>query len=234
MAEKVDVRDMLNQPDEFITFTDKVIKWGQENLKAVIAICAAFVVGVCLVVGISAYLDYRNDQAAQAISQAYAEYVQIVAGQEQKPDLGPAVEGLSKATAEYGATAAGIMGRLALGNLLLEKGDWAKAEELFSELSDEPDLALILKPLAWHSLGKAQEGQKKFREAAQSYATAAQGVGKSLKSVFMYDQARVLAAAGSKDQASSMYRKLIADFPDDPYALRAKAALVAMNLDPAG
>jgi predicted negative regulator of RcsB-dependent stress response len=234
MADKVDVKDMLNQPDEFITFTDKLIKWGQENLKIVIAICVAFIVAVSLVVGINAYLDYRSDQAAQAMSEAYDEYMKIVVGQDKSPDLGPAVEGLSKATGEYGATAAGVMGRMALGHLLLEKGDWTGAEALFSELSDEPDLAEVLKPLAWHGLGKAYEGQKKYDQAAQAYESAYQIAGKSLKSVFMYDQARVLQAKGNKDQASGLYKKLIADFPEDPYALRAKAALVAMDIDPAG
>ena len=233
MAEKVDVKDLLNQPDEFITFTDKLVKWGQENLKAVIAICVGFVVLVCLIVGISSYLDYRDNQAALSISEAYDKYVKIVADQDKNPDLGPAIEGLTKATAEYGATPAGILGRMALGNLLLEKGDWAAAEKSFNEMTEETDLDQTLVPLAWYGLGKALEGQNKFQEAAQAYSTAAQGAGKSLKSVYMYDQARVLAAGGKKDDAASLYHKIANDSPDDPYALRAKAALVAMDRDPA-
>ena len=154
MAEKVDVKDLLNHPDEFITFTDKLVKWGQDNIKTVIAICVGFVVLVCLIVGVSSYLDYRDNQAASAISEAYDKYVQIVAGQDQNPDLGPAIEGLTKATAEYGATSAGVLGRMALGNLFLEKGDWAAAEKSFTEMTEETDLDQTLVPP-----GLARSGQ---------------------------------------------------------------------------
>jgi predicted negative regulator of RcsB-dependent stress response len=233
MADKVDVKQLLDGPDEFITFSDKLVKWGQENLKLVIAGCVAFVLIVCAIVGVRAYIDYRNDEAATTISPAYRSYMEIVAGQAPEDQLPKTVEAMEQAISEYRATSAGIMGSIALGHLFLEKGDWQKAETLFAGLTEESDLTPDLVPLAWHGLGKAREGLKKYAEAAEAYADAARLGGAGLKSLFTYDQARALNLAGNKEQAASLYRRLIKDYPDDPMVGLAKAALVNLDLDPA-
>jgi predicted negative regulator of RcsB-dependent stress response len=232
MADKVDVKDLLDGPDEFITFSDKVVKWSQDNLKIVIAGAVVFVLVICAIVGFSAYIDYRNQQAAEAISPAYRTYMEIVAGQGKEAELPKAQEEMQKAIQDYSATSAGIMGRLALGHLQLEKGEWKKAEALFNELSEESDLAPSLVPLAWHGLGKAREGLKKYSEAADAYVAAAGQGGTALKCLFTFDQARALALGGKKQQAADLYRQLIKDYPDDTYVARAKAALVNLDMDP--
>ena len=232
MAEKVDVKHLLDGPDEFITLSDRIVKWGQENLKLVIAGAVGFVILISAIVGVRAYIDYREDEAAAAIAPAYRSYIEIVAGRATDEQLPKAVEEMDKAIQDYKATHAGIMGRLALGNLFLEKGEWQKAEQHYLELTEESDLAAELVPLAWFGLGKSREGLKKYAEAAEAYDTASRQSGAAFKCLFTFERARVLALDGKKDQAAELYRLVVKDYPEDPTAAKAKAALVALDVDP--
>lgn len=229
---KINRKELLKKPDEFQTFSERAITWVRDNQKKFYISLGGLVAAIALVVGIQTYLDYRVHAASNALSPAFQQYMDAVFGEKTPAKLAEAEKALSSITSEYGATPAGMQGRLALGNLLLEQGKWAESQKIFEELAEEPDLPAEFMPFALHGLGLSLEGQKKYTKAKDAYADAARICGPNEKITYEMAQARVLAAKGDKNAAADIYRQ-IAQNPTDPQnAQIAKESLVALDLDP--
>ncbi len=229
---KVNRRKLLKEPDEFLTFSEQAVQWCQENTRIVIYVVVLAVLAVGFGVGFKAYLDHRAEQAAAAMDQAFDTFAVAVKGKGGKAMTQAALRGLDRVVESYGATPAGIQARLALGALLLEKGKFKQAIPVFQELTQDTDTPQELLPLAWHGLGVALEGAKRYQEAAEAYAAAIAAAGPNLALGFRLDQARVLAAAGKREQAARYYRQVMKDAAGKTLAQVAKASLVDMGLDP--
>ena len=226
---KVDRKKLLNEPDEFITFSDKAVRWIQENLKVVIVGVAVVTVILAGVIGIRAYIDHREFTAADALAPVMTGYAALLSQDADQAQIKAAEDALAKLVTEYGATTAGMQARLALGSLQAEKGKWQKALDTYTALCDEDDLAADFKPLAYWGKGQALEGLKKYGQAAEAYAEAVRMAGPNQALAFKLDRARVLAAAGQKDEAKALYREVLGRKPDPQSAAEATARLVALG-----
>ena len=166
------------------------------------------------------------------MDQAFQTFAVAVEGKGGKAMSQAALKGLKRVVKTYGATPAGVQARLALGALLLEKGKFQQAIPVFQELTQDTDTPLELLPLAWHGLGVALEGAKKYQQAAEAYDAAIAAAGPNLALGFRLDQARVLAAAGQRDKAAALYRRVMREGAGQTPAQVAKASLVDLGLDP--
>ena len=201
MAKKIDRKKLLKEPDEFLTFSDRAVRWARDNLKIVISVATAVAVALAAVVGLNAYLDYHQRSAAAALAPVMVAYQQVVLNKVGDPKMMASLaERLRDGTDDYGTTVAGMQGRLALGDLQLSLGRYKDAIGTFQTLTEEPDLGADLAPLAWRGLGQSQEGAGDYDDAALSYRQAGELAGPNLGRLITLDRARVLAAAGKKDQ----------------------------------
>ena len=226
---KVDRKKLLNEPDEFITFSDKAVRWIQANLKIVLVGVGAVVVILSAVIGTRAYIDHREDTAANSLAPVMSNYGALLSQDADQAQLKQAEEALAQLVAEYGATTAGMQARLALGSLQAEKGKWQKALDTYTALCDEEELPPDFKPLAYRGKGQALEGLKKYGQAAEAYAEAGRMAGPNQAMAFKFDRARVLAADGKKDEAKALYREVLGTKPDPQTVAAATAHLVALG-----
>jgi len=235
---KISRKKLLKEPDEFLTFSERAVEWAQHNYRVIIAVVAAAILVVAGVVGAGAYLDYREQEAARALNQTFADYQAAVEGTADKSELEAADQKLKKVVEDYGSTPAGVQARLALGDLLLEKGRYEEAEPVMAGLAEEKELPAELMALAWHGLGVSREGQKKYAEAGKAYGRAMELAGPTLGLTYTMDQARSLEAAGDKAGAVALYRRIIAKAGEGPAQSQAQttelaqARLVALGEDP--
>jgi tetratricopeptide (TPR) repeat protein len=232
MARKVSRKKLLREPDEFLTFSGKALQWSRENLRAILYAAAGVTACVVAVVAFWAWMEHQEIQAAEAMARSFGEYSQAVEGQAGPEELARARQKLDQVVQEYGSTPAGVQARLALGDMLLEKGSYQEAGELLEGLAGESGVPPEITALAWHGLGVAREGGQQFTQAAQAYAKARELGGPSLSDLYRLDQARALEAAGQKDQAARLYRQVLDEEQDSTRRLKARARLVALGLEP--
>lgn len=230
---KIDRKKLLKKPDEFLTFSEKAVAWAKENSKLLVGIAGGLAIAAALWVGLSTYLEHRQDQAANALAVSFENYAKAVEGKADQGQVKAARESLAKVVDQYGATPAGIQARLALGDLLVEKAQYADAEKILNELCEETDLPPGMLPLARHGLGLSLEGQKKYKEAAAAYEAAMQEAGPSLRNSYRLDLARVQEAAGDKGAAIKTYKQAVSQPPDPSSLDLVKSRLVALGVDPA-
>ncbi len=230
---KINRKKLIKQPDEFLTFSGKAIAWSKDNSKLLMGIACglAFAVAVWVVTG--TYLEHRQDQAANALAGSFENYAKAVEGKADPAQEKAARESLAKVVDQYGATPAGIQARLALGDLLVEKAKYADAEKILVELSQETEMPVGMRPLAWHGLGLSLEGQKKYKEAASAYESAMKEAGPTLRNSYRLDLARVQEAAGDKEAAIKTYSEAVSQPPDPSSLDLVRSRLVVLGVDPA-
>ncbi|MCB2227301.1 MAG: tetratricopeptide repeat protein [Desulfarculaceae bacterium] len=233
---KVDRKKLLKEPDEFQTISDRVIRWSRVNLQKVLWGATVVALAAAAVLGAKAWFDWQERKAAAELAPVMTAYIAAVEGSAGKAALTKLSAELQRVTAEYGSTPAGLQARLALGDLYLSTGEYAKAVETLHSLTQESGLAPELVPLAWHGLGQGLEGQKDYSKAGEAYAKAVSLAGPSLGAMYKLDRARVLAAAGDKKAAAQLYREVLGQAGDTPggapLAERARAALTALGEEP--
>lgn len=228
---KLDRKKLLKEPDEFLTVSDRVVKWGKVNLKLLVVTGSALVLAISLTLGIQTYLNHRANQAGQALAAVFDDFIACLVGQADAAQVEAASKGLSQVVEQYGATEAGMQARLALGELWLRQGQAEKAEKALASLSEEPDLPSTMAPLALAALGRSQEQRSKYAEAAEAYANAAKAAGPQQAAIYRLDRARVLEGVGDKAKAEEIYRDLAQQAKDPLIGQTARQRLAALGLD---
>lgn len=229
---KIDRKKLLKEPDEFLTFSDRAVRWAKAHGRALGLSTGAVVLVLAVVLGIQAYLNYRQAQGAAALAQAFGAYAEAVMGQAEPAQAAQAITALEAVVRQYGATDAGLQASLALGGLHLRQGQYDAAEKVLLALTEEPGLPAELAPLAWRGLAQALEGQKKYLEAAEAYQGAERVAGKRLGDLCQLDRARVLAAAGQTAQAQEILRALAGQSQDLTVSQVARLRLVDLGVAP--
>ncbi|MCB2191210.1 MAG: hypothetical protein KQI62_06565 [Deltaproteobacteria bacterium] len=228
---KVDRKKLLKEPDEFITLSDRVIRWSKENLNKVLwgATVVALIVAAAL--GLKTYFDWREQTAATELAAVMSGYAAAVEGKLDKDQSAKLATDLAKVTDDYGSTPAGMQARLALGDLRLGLSQWDQAQQVFEALTQEGDLGADLAPLAFHGLGQALEGKKKYKDAVQAYEQAIAVAGPNLGQIYKLDQARVLAASGDTQAAARIYKEILSQPAGQAVQERARGALTDMGME---
>jgi len=226
---KDDIRQILKEPDEFITFTDKAVKWARANAKALLIGAAAAVLLIGAGVGLRSYASHRDAQAMDKLGPVMLVYEKYLGGQIDGPALQTMREALGMIADEYSATPAGRQARLALAQTLFNQGEYDQAAQEFAALGQDSSLEAELLPLALHGQAQSQEALGKYDEAQKSYQRAIQAAGPDLAALYALDRARALAAAGDQAGAVALYEKALQGGPDDQSRQTIVAALARLG-----
>ncbi len=219
MAKKrVTRKQLLKQPDEFITTTGRLISWARENTRALVWGAGIFI-GVVLV--ISAYGIFRADRASKAqalLSRAMVKY-QAQAGDDQ------AAKALAAAQADfdillksYARQPAGRLGRIIFGHYCLAAEAYDDAVKNYQvaleEFKKEPSLANVI----MNGLASAHQQKGEYAQAMNYYKQIAAGTDSMLQDAALFNLGSLHAQMGQTAEREEVFGRLLTDFPDSFYA----------------
>lgn len=104
---KVDRKKLLKEPDEFLTLSGQVIRWGKGNLNKVLWSATAVALIVAAVLGFKTYLDWREQKAAAELAGVMTGYAAAVDGKLPQDKTAKLAADLTKVTDQYGSTPPG-------------------------------------------------------------------------------------------------------------------------------
>ncbi len=138
------------------------------------------------------------------------------------------IPGLQTITQDYGSTPAGTLAKLYLADSYYNLKKFADALKEFEDFSPEGQLLTVSRLAgigACHeALGQYKEAAESFEKAATKYATdpsAAENLNNA---------ARNYAAAGEKDQALDLYKKLKKSYPTTTFAREADRYIAKLSV----
>jgi tetratricopeptide (TPR) repeat protein len=213
-------KDLLKEPDQFITFSGKMIAFGQRHRRPLTYAAAAL---VCLLVGFTAvrYWVARSENRAFALLDQYTTQYQV---QREAVDSSPekawqAVrEGFETLIADYGNRVGGKLARIRYGDICYQAGHTDEAIALHERALADFDDAPFYRALILNSLGYAHADKQDWQEATRYLNQVVAMPEAPLRDKALFVLAGIHDAQGRHDDARAAYRKIVDEFADSIYA----------------
>ncbi len=215
MAKKrVTRKKLLKEPDEFITFSAKMIRFAQENRKYL-----QWGGGICVIILLSIsiynYVLFKNEKTAlKMLASAMTGGATIADSLQPDPATRQNFETLVDA---YPKTGAGRIAKLLYADILYKAGDYDRAALIYRQaLADfypEPSFKNVI----LSGLGHAHREMGDTASAIQYFETIAFGSDELLKDEALFQLGHLYEQTGDSAKSTDAFKKIVSDFSDSLY-----------------
>ncbi len=214
--------------DTLIASYMKATSFYEENKKNISIGLTVFV--AVLVVGFF-YMKNRNadnEKAATEVAKVYSfydngQYQIAIDGVRERN-----IVGLKSIVDEYGSTHAGNLGKLYLANAYYNLNKYNEALKEYEDFSADGQMLTVSR---FAGLGACYEVLMKYKEAAENFEKAATKYSNDMNAAEnMNNAARNYAAAGMKDLAVELYKKLKKSYPTTTFAREADRYIAKLSV----
>jgi len=233
-------RKEIKQPDEFITFSARVIEFAQAHTRELIIGVASVLALALLIWAMSAYSNKKEAQASRLLAQAQALLHPI----STEPEAGQAVPAEVQADPEaaakalvllqdvvenYKRTEASEVARIILGQRYYGQGDYDAAIDTYDAFLGKASRKPELTAMAREGLAYAHEAKEDFAQAAICYEELSKSSLTNVQGWAYLGMARCYEKLGEVRKATDAYRTLLADQPQHPKAAEARASIARLT-----
>jgi predicted negative regulator of RcsB-dependent stress response len=232
-------RHQLKQ-NTFAETTVETISWAVENQSKLIAAAIVVAVVAALAIGGWAFVNYRNSQANQELTDAIQKYQAPIraAGEPASPEVLSYTSGAERAKAanadftriadKYSFTRNGRIARYFEGITLHDMGDNASAEKQLRQVADSWDkevgsLAKLALGSIYQDTGKTQQATDLFKGLIDKPTTS---VGKTTA---QFELANLYEANHQPLEARKLYEQMQKDNPTSPIGQMAAQKLQTLR-----
>ncbi|MFC1895210.1 hypothetical protein ACFL0Q_00900 [Thermodesulfobacteriota bacterium] len=213
---KITRKELLKKPDEFITFTSRLVQFAVAYRRQLYA-AGGLAVAIVVVLSGVRYLSARSEKKAQAL---YAQAQSALsAGQEEAGEkaLTEAAQKLEEILNEYRRTSAARLAAVEYAHVCVRRGDLDKAIEWYERSLAKFEKDVLIKSLVKSSLAHAYLGKSDHRNAARLFEDLARSQEDVWKEDAYIQLASLYDALGEVSQGETWWRKLAEEFPDSLY-----------------
>jgi tetratricopeptide (TPR) repeat protein len=218
-SKKISRKKLLNEPDEFISTTGKVIQFLKTHQRQVAQVGAIVLIVTAAVAGGFTYFRWQEgkaltvqDQALQLYQDAYRTSMENPAA-EKKDDFQKALDKFKESLSVYSRGRTGQVSQIFIGHCHYALKEFDQAQAAYSQSLDGPFRNLALNGMAYifEAKGDYQKAlenfEKNMEERNQPYQVEA-----------MLGAARCYEALKQKPKALEIYEKALAQAPKSTMA----------------
>jgi len=214
---KVTRKQLLKEPDEFLTFSAKLFNFVLEHRTQALGALGGVILIVLAVSGFS-YYSHKQASAAEAQLQKSWNQYEAIRNEKGPVEAYQAVGSeFDKLISEHGGRPGGKAARVILANICYNGGDIDKAITLYEASLDNFEDPFYRGQIL-NGLGYAHEAKKDYKKAIEYFEVTASGSSGVLKAEALFNLARLNGALGNSEKSADAYRKVISDYPDSLYA----------------
>jgi tetratricopeptide (TPR) repeat protein len=216
-AAKKTRKELLKEPDEFITFSSRLLGFIATNKNAIGYAVTGVLLAAAAFSGYVWYSGWQESKASALLGQALAKYERLrtetapdKAAQEVGPDFRRIFE-------EYSSRSNANIARVLYANLCYDIGDFKQAAELYQKaLAQFTDDALMRFQLM-RGLGYAYEGLKDDAKAVSYFEQALSAGEKSLQDDVLFHLVELYARMGDHQKSTQAINRLLSEHQDSIY-----------------
>jgi len=219
---KVSRKKLLQEPDEFLSLSQRVWLWVHEHRNLSIMVGGGLLAAVLIAVSIKAYVESSREKRAEALATAVAHLAQAPEGK-VSTDVRNELAGLAE---RYAGASEGEVARYFLAGALAASGESETARGMYKTLASNatknPEIAMGARiALAYLELaGGANEAALTAFEALLKTEGAA-----IPRAQIMLEIAGIHEKQGRVADATRVYQALVAEHPDGSWVDTAKERL---------
>ncbi|MGE0084424.1 MAG: tol-pal system YbgF family protein [Desulfococcaceae bacterium] len=218
MAQKVTRKQLLKEPDEFLTFSQKMMGYILlHRVKFISGLAALF--ALLIIAGLVGYLSNRAENNAFAmLSQGVTRYNEVMKKDGPEKAYLAVEKDFLEMFDRYPGKKGTRMAGITFANMAFDAGKYEKALELYQKALKDFGDTPSLKNLILAGLGFASEGKEDYAAAIGYFERIASGLEPLMKSEAVFRLGLLYEKTGDKEKSMKSYEKLLADYPDSMYA----------------
>ena len=207
-------KQLLKEPDEFLTFSAKTIQFVGNNRRLVLGVAIGVVVAAIAVAGLRYDAKVSERRAYALFERGRVSYMAEILGRPSTEPLSETAEPFWRVLRKYPKTHAAPLSLMAFANLSYFRGDYEGAIDLYQRASRAfREDGAVLK-LTWNGLAYAYEAQKNFESAAEYYQKITDSQDEFMRGDACYNFARMMEAMNDQEKAIEAYKKVVKTYPD--------------------
>jgi tetratricopeptide (TPR) repeat protein len=215
---KVTRKQLLKEPDEFITTTGKVIGWAKENTRSLVIGVLVFF-ALITIVSVYGYINGKSAAKAQLMfSQAVTKYETAAQQKSDEEALAAVSADFDTLINSYGNQSAGRFGRIFYGHISAAGKVYDQAIVHYQSALDDFGGDSSLTNVILNGLGSAYQQKGEYPQAIENYKKIVDGPGSMLKDVALFHLGKLYAQIGKVQESEKAYQQLNTDFPNSMYA----------------
>jgi len=216
-AAKKTRKELLKEPDEFLTFSSRLIGFIAAHKKAIGNVFLGVLLAAAAFSGYLWYSGHQESAAAAQLSQALGKYERLRAETSQDKAVQAVAEDFQRIFSDYGSRSNGSVARVRFANLCYEAGDFKQAAELYQQalarFADDPLMRFQL----LKSLGYTHEGLKDDAAAVGYFEQALSMAQKNLQDDVLFQLGELYARLGDPQKSMQAFNRLLTDHQDSIY-----------------
>jgi len=210
-------KQLLKEPDQFITFSGKLIAFGQTHLKSIL-IGAGSILALILIITVAGQISNRNEnKASERVEKALAKYSAALQDTDAKTAYDRVKADFDDIFDAYGSKNTVKIARIAYGDICYNAGDVDAAIASYQQALDDFAQAPALKSIVVSGLGHAYMLKEELPEAIRYFEMLSQDAEKTMKSGALFNLAWLYEATGEAEKSKARYEQLLAEFPNAMY-----------------
>jgi len=210
-------KQLLKEPDQFISFSGKLIAFGRSNLKTIL-ISTGILFSLLLALVTVRQISHRNENlASELVGKAVAKYSTALQDTTPQTAYDRIKTDFADLFNKYGSKNAVKIARIIYGDISYNAGDADTAIAMYTHALDDFNESPAVKNIVLSGLGYAFVLKAEYPRSIHYFEMISVDKENTMKSGALFNLAWLYEAAGEKEKSASMYKQLLTDFPESMY-----------------
>ena len=222
---KVTRKQLLKEPDEFLTFSGRAALFIREHTTPFKYLGVAVAAGLLIYLGITTFMGYINKKGQNAYNTAYYILAENANPEKDAQTLKESAELFQKVIDKYGMSKVSRLALPELAYLRMAERKYDEAIGLYLDFLREVPENSPYQSLARLALAACYESKGELESAIESLSQLMEGPNDLFKEQAMLSLARVYRLDNQKDKAKKILEEFLEQFKTSPFLPIAKAHL---------
>jgi len=214
---RVTRKQLLKEPDEFITTTGRIIQWGQQHARQLTIAGGIIVVLLVIVTAYRYYDNWVENNAFVLLNEVVTKYETNKTSSDVQMAYQSTKEDFENLIQKYDSTDGGQLAMFVFAGISNDAGDPDRAIELYEAglkyfKSDPTYQSFILS-----GLGYAYEKNQDLKKAVSYFQKIADGSDSTVKDLALFNLGRLYQQLGDTEKSKAAYTRLTTEFADSIY-----------------
>jgi predicted negative regulator of RcsB-dependent stress response len=229
---RISRKELLNEPDEFISFSARVIAQVQDNPRIIVMTIGLAVVIVLAVLGGYSYHHHQGTRSHELFMRALDEYSEAMRTPEQvKPEkLDELFKSFDRLATDYRSTTAGEMALLYTGHVSYAKKDYSGALDRYQRMQATKFAREGYEELVLYNVAQTKMELKDYDGATAIFKRLSQDNDSPYRREAYASIARIYELTNKQMEAVQAYRQYLKIFPEAPDAPFVKARIADLSV----
>jgi len=207
----------LKQPDEFITFSSRLLQQVIKYKNQLMAALSVVVVLVLAITAINYFSQKSEDQSLLMLSKAISRYQALQSESGDVDAYNGSKDALMNIKETYGNKTGGKLANFFLANCSFAAGEYESSATLYRQAATDFEGVFPFETLAKSSLGYALAQQGDHEAAMKLFEEMTKAAAPVMSDELLFALSRQYAATGKTDLQQETVKKLIETYPESIY-----------------